>query len=394
MKQISKASLSLSIAAVALASCATADSGETDTGSDDGAADAPVDYTVTEMGTFNEPWAIELAPGTQMLFVTEKSGTMKFIDTAASGGAASIGTVSGVPTVDYGGQGGLGDVAFLDSEADDTIDGRTIYLSWAEAGDGDTRGAAVGKGTLTCGAADSCRIDDLAVIWRQSEKVSGRGHYSHRISISPDGQYLFIASGDRQKKDPAQDTSNNLGSIVRLNLDGTPASGNPMESEGGATAEIWSYGHRNILGMDWDDQGRLWEVEHGPAGGDELNLVKRNGNYGWPARSNGDNYDGSTIIDHAPDDGFDKPALSWTPVIAPGDMIIYTGDMFAPWKGDALMAGLKTQALIRVALNSQTATEEARYDFGKRLRSIEQAPDGSIFIAEDGQGGRVLRLSM
>ncbi|MEM1196284.1 MAG: PQQ-dependent sugar dehydrogenase, partial [Pseudomonadota bacterium] len=153
-------------------------------------------------------------------------------------------------------------------------------------------------------------------------------------------------------------------------------------------------GHRNILGMDWDAQGRLWETEHGPAGGDELNLVERGANYGWPTRSNGDNYNGVDIPDHTADDGFTKPKVHWTPVIAPGDMIIYSGDMFADWKGDALIAGLKTKALVHVALDGEDAAEAGRYGFDNRLRSIEEAPDGSIWVAEDGEEGRVLRLSM
>ena len=365
-----------------LASCANAETGES---SGDGSAP----FTITEKASFNEPWAIEFAPGTPVLFVTEKSGTMKFLDTATG----IIGTVSGLPDVAYGGQGGLGDIAFLESEASDVLDRRTIYLSWAEAGDSDTRGAVVGKGTLVCGEAESCAIEGLTVIWRQTPKVTGRGHYSHRISISPDGQYLFIASGERQKMQPAQDTANTLGTIVRLNLDGTPAAGNPMADKGGVTAEIWSYGHRNILGLDWDASGRLWEVEHGPAGGDELNLVAAGANYGWPVRSNGDHYNGDPIPDHSADDGFAKPALSWTPVIAPGDMIIYSGDMFGAWKGNALIAGLGSLALVRVAFDGDSAQEADRYDFGARLRSVEQGPDGAIWVAEDGKDGRVLKLS-
>jgi glucose/arabinose dehydrogenase len=159
------------------------------------------------------------------------------------------------------------------------------------------------------------------------------------------------------------------------------------------TAEIWSYGHRNILGMDWDSQGRLWEVEHGPAGGDELNLVQRAANYGWPVRSNGEHYNGDPIPDHSADDGFAKPALSWNPVIAPGDMIIYSGEMFDAWQGQALIPGLGSQSLVRVAIDGDDASEVARYEFDKRLRSIEQGPDGAIWIAEDGEDGQVLKLT-
>ncbi|GMN02626.1 PQQ-dependent sugar dehydrogenase [Erythrobacter sp. MTPC3] len=392
MTKFSKLPFILSLSTLALASCAM---GENVDSADAGAAGATADValSIDPMGEFNEPWAIEFAPGTNMLFITEKSGALKFIDTAANDGAGRMGSVSGVPEVAYGGQGGLGDIVFLESEAGADIGERTVYLSWAEMGDGGTRGAAVGRGTLSCAAADACAISGLEVIWRQAPKVEGRGQYSHRISVSPDEQHLFIASGDRKKQTPAQDTTNTLGSIVRLNLDGTPAEGNPMADQGGVTAQIWSYGHRNILGMDFDSEGRLWEIEHGPAGGDELNLVKEGQNYGWPTRSYGENYNGDPIPDHTEDDGFAKPAAHWTPVIAPGDMIIYSGDMFGPWQGDAIIAGLVSQGLVRVELDGETAAEAERYDMGARIRSVEEGPDGSIWIAEDGPEGRILKLS-
>ena len=346
-------------------------------------------FATTEIATFEEPWAIAFAPGTAILFVTEKSGTLKLLDTATGMTA----TVSGAPAVDYGGQGGLGDLAFLPAEASETLGRRTIYLSWAEAGRGDTRGAVVGKGTLVCAAATRCTIEGLTVIWRQTPKVTGRGHYSHRISISPDGKHLFVASGERQKMSPAQDPTNTLGTIVRLNLDGTPAAGNPLADKGGVAAEIWSWGHRNILGLEWNAQGRLWEVEHGPAGGDELNLVQRGANYGWPVRSDGDHYNGDPIPDHTPDDGFAQPALSWNPVIAPGDMLIYSGAMFTNWQGHALMAGLGSQALVDVAIDGESAREVARHAFDRRLRALTQGPDGAVWVAEDGKGARLLKLT-
>ncbi len=375
-----------------LASCANAETGESGakkSGEIVATNGSATPFTSSEVATFNEPWAIAFAPGTPVLFVTEKSGSLKFIDTATG----KQGTVSGAPKVDYGGQGGLGDVAFLPAESSATLSGRTIYLSWAEAGEGDTRGAAVGRGKLVCAEETACTVEGLSVIWRQTPKVSGRGHYSHRLAVSPDGNYLFVASGERQKMQPAQDTAVNLGKIVRLNLDGTPAAGNPLADKGGVSAEIWSWGHRNILGLGWDAAGRLWEVEHGPAGGDELNLVTAGANYGWPVRSNGDHYNGDPIPDHEPSDGFAQPALSWNPVIAPGGMVIYSGAMFPVWKGHALMAGLATQALIDVAIDGENATEIARHEFDKRLRAIAQGPDGAVWIAEDGKGARLFRLT-
>jgi glucose/arabinose dehydrogenase len=384
MTYIAKTSLAFSLSALALASCANAQSGD----SVPEASEA--DFEIAEMGTFDRPWAIEFAPGSEVLFITEKGGTLIAMDIVSG----ATGTVSGTPEVLDAGQGGLGDIGFLPSEADQPLDGRTIYLSWAEAGADATAGAALGRGTLACASVDDCAIEGWEVIWRQAPKVLGRGHYSHRIQFSPDGQHIYVASGDRQKLDPAQNTSNTLGTIVRLNLDGTPAAGNPMADEGDATAEIWSYGHRNILGMDFDAQGRLWETEHGPAGGDELNLVQRAANYGWPTRSNGDHYNGDPMTDHSADDGFAKPVVSWTPVIAPGDMIIYKGSMFEAWQGNALIPGLKTKALVRVVIDGEKASEVARYDFGTRLRSIEEGPDGAIWIAEDGEDGRLLKLTM
>jgi glucose/arabinose dehydrogenase len=374
------------------ASCANAETGESAAEAQGAivASTGPVaPFRTAELATFEEPWALAFAPGTSTLFVTEKSGKLKFIDTAT--GVA--GTVSGVPAVDYGGQGGMGDVAFLPGESAKTLGGRTIYLSWAEAGENDTRGAAVGRGKLVCPQPTACTLEGFTVIWRQAPKVTGRGHYSHRLAFSPDGKYLFVASGERQKMQPAQDTAVTLGKIVRLNLDGTPATGNPLATKPGANPEIWSYGHRNILGIDWDAKGRLWEVEHGPAGGDELNLVKPGANYGWPVRSNGEHYNGDPIPDHEPSDGFAQPALSWTPVIAPGDMLIYSGDLFPAWKGHALLPGLGSKALVDVTLDGEKASETTRYGFERRLRAIAQGPDGAVWLAEDGKGARLFKLT-
>ena len=243
MKQKTNLSFALSLSALALASCAQAETGD----SQDTAADTPVSFTTTAMGEFEEPWAIEFIPGTALLAVTEKEGTLKLMDIKTE----AVWTVAVVPEVDYGGQGGFGDIAFLESEADADLSGRTVYLSWAEAGEGDTRGAAVGKATLMCPEIDACALEGLEVIWRQTPKVTGRGHYSHRITFSPDEQHMFVTSGDRQKQTPAQDRSNTMGTIVRLNLDGTPAAGNPFADEGGAAAEIWTYGNRNMLGKSF-----------------------------------------------------------------------------------------------------------------------------------------------
>jgi glucose/arabinose dehydrogenase len=375
--------MALSPAGLLIASCSAAQSGDT------AAAGSAMPFSIEPKGTFDAPWAIAFAPGTQVVFVTEKGGTMKFVDLASG----RLGTVTGLPAVLNQGQGGLGDVAFLASEAAPTLGRRTIYLTWADPGDGSASFAAMGRGTLVCDEADACRIEGLTTIWRQQPAVRSPGHYSHKIAFSPDGRHLFLSSGERMQATPAQGLDNNLGKVLRLNLDGTPADGNPFADRGGVAREIWSYGHRNLLGLDFDLDGQLWDIEHGPRGGDEINKVERGANYGWPVRSDGDNYNGDPIPDHSADDGFTKPAISWNPVIAPGDFLFYSGKLWREWRNQALATGLATTALVRVSLEGGKGTEEARYKFDKRLRDIVEAEDGSLYLIEDGAGGRLLHLT-
>ena len=361
-----------------LASCGAAQSGESKS-----TAQAALPFATTEMARFDEPWAMAFLPGTPYALITERGGKLMLWK---QGGQAA--EVAGVPAVDYAGQGGLGDVV----PALDFATSGMIYLSYAEAGQGDKRGAAVARAKLDL-QQTAPRLTELEVIWRQSPKVSGEGHYSHRIALSPDGKFLFISSGDRQKFTPAQDMGQNLGKVIRLLPDGTPAPGNPFASQGGNAAQVWSLGHRNVLGLKVDAQGRLWDLEHGPAGGDELNLVKPGLNYGWPLVSNGDHYGGKAIPRHATRPEFAAPAISWNPVIAPGDFIFYSGAMFPEWRGQAIIAALGSGGLVRVKIEGETAREIERLPLGNRIREIVQAKDGAIWVLEDGDSARLLRLT-
>ena len=348
------------------------------------AGDRP--FVVEALGQFDEPWAMTFLPGGRQALISEKRGALKLW----TQGGATV-DVAGVPAVDYGGQGGLGDVIVHPNFANNGL----VYLSYAEAGEGGNRGAAVGFGRLVV-EGNAARLADFAVIWRQAPKMDGRGHYGHRLLFSPDGQHLYISSGDRQEFTPAQDMNANLGKVLRLNPDGSVPADNPFADRGGVTAQIWTLGHRNPLGIAFDGDGRLWEVEMGPKGGDEMNLIERGRNYGYPIVSNGDHYDGRVIPDHDTRPEFAAPKVTWTPVISPGDMIIYSGSQFPAWRGDALIAGLSGEALVRVDLDGTNAREAERFPMGQRLREIEQHPDGSLYILEDedeGEGGRLLRLT-
>jgi glucose/arabinose dehydrogenase len=384
MRKFKQVAIALSPAAALIASCSAAQSGDSVP-----AASADQPFTVEAKGTFDSPWSAAFAPGTQVLFITEKPGTMKFVDLASG----RQGTVTGLPAVFNSGQGGLGDVAFLASESAPTLGRRTIYLTWADPGDGSASFAAMGRGTLVCEEADACRIVSLQRIWRQQPAIRSPGHYSHKIAFSPDGKYLFLSSGERMQGDPAQQLDTNLGKVLRLNLDGTPADGNPFAERGGVSREIWSYGHRNLLGLKFDLDGQLWDLEHGPRGGDEINKVEPGNNYGWPVVSNGDDYDGTPIPRHSTRPEFHPPAISWNPVIAPGDFVFYSGKLWPEWRNQALAAGMGSMALVWVSLKDGKGTEEARYAFGKRLRDIVEASDGSLYLIEDGAGGRLLHLT-
>lgn len=351
-------------------------------------------FNVEVIADFNEPWALAFLPDGRML-VTEKTGNL-FL--ASQDGDKSR-AISGVPDVDYYGQGGLGDVALHPDFSSNGL----VYLSYAEAGIGNTRGAAVARGVLNLNDRGAA-LTDVEVIWRQHPKVFDYGHYGHRLLFDDDG-YLWVSSGDRQKFLPAQDMQSNIGKILRLNDDGSVprdnpfvdyVNENPLLAGTSVHSEIWSLGHRNPLGIAFDLTGQLWDIEMGPAGGDELNAVQRATNYGYPIVSNGDHYNGMEIPDHDTRPEFAKPAIWWTPVVSPGDLTLYDGSLFNDWRGNLLVAGLSSQAIVRIEVDGTNAREVERYKMGARIRNITVGPDGALWVLEDERAdseGRLLRLT-
>lgn len=352
-------------------------------------------FTTKTVASFDEPWAMTALPRIHSqplkLLITQKAGELLIVDTAT--GVKT--SVNGVPKVAYGGQGGLGDIIL----APDFATSNNVYISYVEAGkgtDSNKFGAKVIKATLTGLDTDAPRLQAITPIWKQTPKLKGQGHYSHRLLFSPDGQYLYISSGERQEKTPAQDMSVNLGKIIRLHPDGSVPADNPFAQNGSDIAtQFWTIGQRNVLGMAFDDKGRLWAHEMGPRGGDEFNLIEKGNNYGWPVVSNGRNYSGTDIPDHDTRPDFAAPKISWTPVISPSSMSIYqTGKYndFPAWQGNALISGLSSKALIVVKFDDNNdAAERYRYDMGERIRSVLTV-DGQVWLLEDGDKGRLLQL--
>jgi glucose/arabinose dehydrogenase len=333
-------------------------------------------------GTFNEPWAMTFLPDGTLL-VTEKPGTLLWVNLKDRSRVA----VKNVPNVAYGGQGGLGDI-ILDPHYRDN---HRIYLSYAQRDASGKRGAVVARARLRF-VSGRPQLEALEVIWKQEPKVSGSGHYSHRMAFSPDGR-LFITSGDRQKQSPAQDWTGNLGKVIRINADGSVPPDNPFQDKGELAKTFWTLGHRNLLGIAFDRQGRLWTHEMGPRHGDEFNLIIGGDNYGWPLVSWGDQYSGFPIPDHDTRPEFHAPELYWVPTVAPSGLIIYDGSMFPQWRDNAFLGGLRSKSLVRIRMEGSKAHEAERFAMGKRIREVEQGPDGAIWVLEDERGGRLLRLT-
>jgi glucose/arabinose dehydrogenase len=335
-------------------------------------------FGISAVATLNNPWAMTFLPDGRIL-ITEKGGQLQIV---TQDGKISE-PLTGVPSVVDKGQGGLADVALHP----DFAMNQYVYLSYAEPGPDGTAGLAVGRGKLT-----DTGLDQFQVIWRQEPKVQGDGHFSGRIVFGPDG-FLYISSGEREKFTPAQDLNQNLGKIIRLTDTGGIPSDNPYYDQGRIKAQVWSSGHRNILGLAFDSESALWAVEMGPRGGDELNLIQQGRDYGWPTVSNGNHYDGHLIPTHSSRPEFEAPRLSWTPAISPSSLLFYTGDMFPDWKGSTFIGGLSSKSLVRISFADVKPREVDRFAMNARIREVEQGPDGAIWVLEDGKsGGRLLKL--
>jgi glucose/arabinose dehydrogenase len=344
----------------------------------------PIDGAVrveTVASGLRNPWGIAMLPDGRML-VTEKAGTLRLVE--RDGKISS--PLAGVPSVDASGQGGLLDVALDPNFAMNNL----VYLSYSEPGPNGTAGTAALRGRL--GAAG---LEDVNVVYRQDPKVVGGNHFGSRIAFSPDGK-MFITQGERfAYRDQAQNLSSLLGKVVRLNPDGTVPQDNPFVGRSGARPEIWSYGHRNVEAAAINPEtGKLWTIEHGAMGGDELNHPEAGKNYGWPVITYGLDYNGSRIGTGAVKDGMEQPVYYWDPVIAPSGMMFYTGDKFAAWKNDIFVGGLASNALVRLVLENGRVTKEERYlhDLHERIRDVQQGIDGYIYVITDNSNGRILRL--
>ena len=377
-------------------------------------SEASLPFNVTQVATLDLPWRIAFLPDGRML-ITEKVGNLVLV---TQQGAKT--TVTNVPAVLTKGQGGMLGVFLSPHYAKD----HNIYLTYAEPGEPEGSSLALARAQLKLGK-DSASLEDLKVIWRDGERGNG-GQFGAQIAFSPDGKYLFLAVGERQRMTPAQDPNQPLGKILRLTLDGKPAPGNPMAGKTGAAsvpiidppkdteaaktapvlrtytfpgpnltpAETWTSGHRTPYGLAFAPDGRLWELEHGPRGGDELNLLEPGKNYGWPLVSYAVNYDGVPIDSPATRHDLAEPVIYWTPVIAPGNMAFYDGKMFPQWNGSALISGLSSKALLRITFDGKGGAKPAeRWEVGWRVRDVEVAPDGAVWMIEDSKTGGLYRVT-
>lgn len=345
---------------------------------------SPSRITVEAAATgLSSPWAFQFLPDGRML-VTEVRGTLRVVDKTGKPSPA----ISGVPAVVAAGQGGLLDVAL----APDYPQSNTIYLTYSEPRGSGRSGTAVATARLVLEGAGG-RLDGLSVIFRQKPDYSTPMHYGSRIAFARDGS-LFVTLGERSSaRDEAQNPANTFGKVVRLNREGGAHGSTPKLP--GWAPEVWSIGHRNPQSAAINPAtGALWIVEHGPRGGDEINIPEAGKNYGWPIITYGREYSGGRIGAGAEKAGLEQPIYYWSPSIAPSGMAFYTGDLFPEWKGNLFVGALAGSHLARLVLagNRVVAEERLLTDLQERIRDVRQGPDGALYVATDSSRGRILRI--
>jgi glucose/arabinose dehydrogenase len=334
----------------------------------------------------SRPWAVEPLPGGDLL-ITEKPGHMRIISAKGEMGEP----IPGVPAVDSRGQGGLLDVALSPKFESD----RTIYWAYTEPRDGGNA-TSVARGVLS---PDRRRLEQVKVIFRAQPTYDGRLHYGSRLAFGPEDGMLYISLGERSDKNirpQAQQLSSHMGKLIRIKPDGSVPPDNPFVGQQGALPEIWTLGHRNIQSMTFDPQGRLWEVEHGPQGGDELNLIEKKKNYGWALQTYGEEYSGDPVPGAATQrPGMEQPVYYWDPVIAPSGMQFYTGDAFPAWRNSLFIGNLADENLVRLTLenNRVTGEEHLLTDRGQRVRDVRQGPDGALYVVTDESNGELWKIA-
>lgn len=343
-------------------------------------ASAEKPFVAETLARFDTPWAIAVMADGRLL-VTEKPGGLYIV--TPDGRKTAVGNL---PAVAAAGQNGMLDVAI----GPDFAESRMIYLTYVAPGEGGAS-LVLARARLVEEGGEP-RLVVLEELFRQAP--GGRGQPGGIIAFDPDGRHLFLSVGDRMEPESAQDPDAARGKVFRLTLDGKPAPGNPEADKGGIRAMTWSTGHRNPYGLAFAPDGKLWLHEMGPRGGDEFNLIKAGLNYGWPVVSNGDQYSGFPIARHETKPEFEAPPLYWNPVIAPAGLAFYTGSLLPEWRGSALVGGLAGTCLVRIAFDGDGNPDEAeRFDMEARIRDVAVAPDGAIYVIEDDQPGRLLRLA-
>jgi len=330
------------------------------------------------------PWAVEPLPGGDLL-VTEKPGRLRIVSASGQIGEP----IAGLPAVDYRGQGGLLDVALSPGFASD----RTIFWSFSEPRDGGN-GTSVARGVLS---SDRRRLDDVKVIFRVLPTYDGTLHFGSRLAFGRDGM-LFVTTGERSDSSMrpyAQRLDSHLGKIVRIAPDGSVPADNPYAGRADSRGEIWTLGHRNVQALAFDEQGRLWAVEHGTRGGDELNLIEKGKNYGWPLTAYGEEYSGRPIAGAVTARaGFEQPVYFWDPVIAPSGAQWYAGNAFPAWRGSLFIGSLKERRLVRLTLQDGRVSGEEHLlaDRGQRIRDVRQGPDGALYVVTDQANGELWKI--